>query len=70
MLSGPVETNESMEAEGKDWSYESQVTMKEKNSKGHSLMVFFTGYHGTIEVIFFLIQVEFFKKKMLITGKS
>ena len=62
MLSGPVETNESMEAEGKEWSYESQVTMKEKNSEGHSLMVFFTGYHGTAEILFyfFLIQVEFF----------
>ena len=43
--------------------------MKEKNSKGHSLMVFFTGYHGTIEVIFFLIQVEFFKKKCWLQEK-
>ena len=34
-------------------------------------MVFFTGYHGTTEIFFFLkIQVEFFKKKKLILGKS
>lgn len=56
MLSGPVETNESMEAEGKEWSYGSQVTMKEKNSKDHSLMVFFTGYHGIAEILFFFFN--------------
>lgn len=51
MLSGPVETNESMEAEGKSGIMGYRQQMKKDRVCG--LMIFFTDYSGTTEMFLF-----------------
>lgn len=51
MVSGPVETNESMEAEGKSGIMGYRQQMKKDRVCG--LMIFFTDYSGTTEMFLF-----------------